>query len=242
MYKRPEGLESDCMMGPQELFFYKRVLFVYGPLFPYPHRADMFSPTLLVDSMWALDSISHDPITLVIDSPGGSVTAGLNVYDMMKLVKSPVITVGRNCFSMAAILLAAGNKGKRYVFPHASVMLHLPTSQASDKGYDPLQMAKEAEEFTRVKEELVDLLMDCGARSDMLKTNMRKKSILKDIDRVFYLTAKEAVEYGIADAILQPDDLDLGLFPNGLVPDACYSGLATAKRMPAHTPVRQEKK
>jgi len=222
MYRRPEDLKSDQMMGPQELLFYKRVLFMYGPLFPFPHRADMFSPFSLIDSLWTLDSISHEPITLVVDSPGGSVSAGLNLYDMMKLVKSPVITVGRNCYSMAAIILAAGTKGRRYVFPHASVMLHLPTAQTPDK-IDPLQLQKEADEFTRVKEELVDLLIECGVRSGV-KDKRRKRDILKDMDRVFYLTAQEAIDYGLADHIVESKDVDLGQFPKSLIPDQLQPG------------------
>ncbi len=217
MFRRPLDLKSDQMMSPQEALFYKRVLFLYGPLFAFPHRSDMFSPFSLVDSLWMLDALSHDPIYLVIDSPGGSVSAGLNLLDMMQLVKSPIVTVGRNCYSMAAIILAAGAKGRRLVYPHSSVMLHLPTAQTPEK-IDPLQLQKEADEFTRVKNELVDILIDCGAKGTV-KSKSRRKEILKDMDRVFYLTAKDAVNYGLADKIVEPGDMDLGPFPASLIPD-----------------------
>lgn len=227
MYRRPSDLKSDQMMGPQELLFYKRVLFLYGPIFPFQYRSDMFSPFNVTDSLWALDAISHDPIYLVIDSQGGSVSAGLNIIDMMKQVKSPVVTIGRNCFSMAAIVLAAGTPGRRLVYPHSSVMLHLPTAQTPEK-IDPVQLQKEADEFNRVKNELVDILVECGVKGDS-KEKGKRKAILKDMDRVFYLTAEAAVSYGLADKVVGPGDLDLGGFPPSVIPDI-FTHLGTTKK------------
>tara|TARA_B110000037_G_scaffold145283_1_gene164255 strand:- start:1972 stop:2472 length:501 start_codon:yes stop_codon:yes gene_type:complete len=138
---------------------------------------------------------SEDPerdIYLYINSPGGVITAGMAIYDTMQFIKPDVATICLGqCASMAAVLLAAGTKGKRRCLPHSRVLLHQPLGgfrgQASD-----IQI--HANEILRVKKELNNILADhCGQTFD---------KVAEDTDRDFIMTAKEALEYGVVDEIL----------------------------------------
>lgn len=140
--------------------------------------------------LMALDSLSHDPIKIIITSMGGDLDATFLFYDTMKLIKSPVITVGRYCASGAAILLAGGSK--RYLFPHAKVVLHLPAGQMMGDAKDFEIQHREMEKY---KNKMVDILRDCGVKKSC-------EEILADIDRNFWLEPAEAIEYGLADEIL----------------------------------------
>lgn len=139
-----------------------------------------------------LDAQSHDDIQFFINSPGGSVTAGMAILDTMKHIKSPVktICVGE-CMSMAAVLLSAGTKGKRYVLPHSTVMIHQALGGAKGQSSD---VEIEAMELKRCKEELNKILAEnCEKPYD---------EVVKDTDRNFYLHGEEAVKFGIVDAVL----------------------------------------
>jgi ATP-dependent Clp protease protease subunit len=199
MFERPNGLRMDQMMTPQEALQMRRVLFLYGPIIGTPPRADAVSPVYVADCMWELDQRNGDPIYLVIDSPGGAVHTGLMLYDTIKLCKAPVYTIGRTAVSMGAIILAAGTKGHRYVFPNSTIMLHLPSGNIEG---DVKQAKIEAIQMEKMKETLVRILCECGVKKS-------RKQILRDIDREFYLTGEEAVEYGLADAVATPSDLVL---------------------------------
>jgi ATP-dependent Clp protease protease subunit len=138
---------------------------------------------------------SEDPerdIYLYINSPGGVITAGMAIYDTMQFIKPDVATICLGqCASMAAVLLAAGTKGKRRCLPHSRVLLHQPLGgfrgQASD-----IQI--HANEILRVKKELNHILADhCGQSFE---------KVAEDTDRDFIMTAKEALEYGVVDEIL----------------------------------------
>ncbi|KKN17547.1 hypothetical protein LCGC14_0964720 [marine sediment metagenome] len=142
------------------------------------------------NALLALDSLSHDPITIIITSPGGDLDATLLFYDTIKMIKSPVITIGRFCASGAAILLAAGNE--RYLFPHAKVMLHLPSGQMSG---DAKEWEIQGQQMLNYKNKMVEVLLECGAKKSHRK-------ILADIDRDLWLDPAEAIEYGLADKIL----------------------------------------
>lgn len=132
-------------------------------------------------------------IFLYINSPGGSVYDALAIYDTMKFVKSDVQTVGIGIqASAAAFLLSSGTKGKRYLLPHASVMIHQPSSGTRGKVTDQEIDLREA---LRVKR----LLEDVMAKN----TGKTHKKIHEDMERDFWLTADEAVKYGIADAVIQ---------------------------------------
>uniref|UniRef100_A0A6M3LCC2 Putative protease n=1 Tax=viral metagenome TaxID=1070528 RepID=A0A6M3LCC2_9ZZZZ len=138
----------------------------------------------------ALDTLSHDPIKLFITSPGGDLDTTFLFYDVMKRIQSPVITIGDYCASAAAILLAAGSK--RYLSPHAKVMLHLPAGQMGGDARDWDIQHKQMEKY---RNKIVDILIECGARKS-------KKEILNDIDRDYWMEPEEAIEYGLADEVL----------------------------------------
>src|SRR3984885_15177425 len=140
---------------------------------------------------------SEDPdkeIMLYINSPGGVVTSGLAIYDTMQYVRS---TVSTTCLgmaaSMAAVLLAAGAKGRRLALPNARVMIHQPTGGARGQVTDIEIQAKEAR---LMKEVITDILMNA--------TGKPREQIIKDIERDFYLGAAQAKEYGLIDDVLTP--------------------------------------
>jgi len=130
-------------------------------------------------------------ITLYINSPGGVVSAGLAIYDTMQYIKPDVCTICiGQAASMAAVLLAAGAKGKRYALPHSRIMLHQPLGGAGGQTAD---IAIHAKEIVRVKESLTKILMH--------HTGQQKNVIAKDTDRNFFIDANEAKAYGIVDEI-----------------------------------------
>lgn len=132
-------------------------------------------------------------IHLYIDSPGGLVTAGLAIYDTMQCTKCSIETICTGqAASMAAVLLAAGAKGKRMAFPNARVMIHQPLGGAQGQASD---IAIQAKEMARVKEHLNEILVH--------HTGQPMEVIEKDTDRDFFLSADEAVEYGLIDKIMR---------------------------------------
>jgi len=138
---------------------------------------------------------SEDPekeINFYINSPGGSVTAGLAIYDTMQFIKPPVSTLCLGqAASMAAILLLAGQKGRRYALPHSRVMIHQPLGGAQGQATD---IDIQAREILRVREELNNIVVRHSGQ------NLRK--IEKDTDRDMFLTPEQAVEYGLIDEVI----------------------------------------
>jgi ATP-dependent Clp protease, protease subunit len=131
-------------------------------------------------------------ITIYINSPGGIVSAGLAIYDTIQYIKPNVCTICiGQAASMAAILLAAGAKGKRYALPHARVMLHQPAGGAGGQAAD---IAIHAKEIMRIKDSLNNILVK--------HTGQPKEVISKDTDRNFFMDVTEAKAYGIIDEIL----------------------------------------
>jgi ATP-dependent Clp protease protease subunit len=138
---------------------------------------------------------SEDPekeISLYINSPGGSVTAGLAVYDTMQFIRPQVSTlcIGQAA-SMAAILLLAGAKGRRYALPHSRIMIHQPLGGAQGQATD---IEIQAKEILRVRESLNDIMVRHSGQ------NLRK--IEKDTDRDLFLPPEAAVEYGLIDEVI----------------------------------------
>ena len=138
---------------------------------------------------------SEDPdkdIQIYINSPGGSVTAGLAIYDTMQFVKNDIVTycVGQAA-SMGAHLLAAGTKGKRFALPSARIMIHQPSGGAQGQASD---IEISYREIQRLKESLA------GALSKHTGQNLKK--VMKDMDRDYFMSAEEAMEYGIVDKVL----------------------------------------
>ena len=148
----------------------------------------------LVAQMLYLDSEdSSKPILLYINSPGGSVTAGLAIYDTMQYVKSDVVTICVGlAASMGAFLLAAGTKGKRLALPHSRIMIHQPLGGTSQRQASDIEI--EAREILRIK----DLLNQSMA--DM--TGQPLEKIAKDTDRDYFLSAAEAKDYGLIDRVI----------------------------------------
>ena len=143
---------------------------------------------------------SEDPdrdIYFYINTPGGSVTAGLAIYDTMEYVRPQISTVCLGqAASMGAILLAAGAKGKRFALPHARIMIHQPLGGFQGTATD---VDIQAREILRMREELNDILMK--------HTGQSLKKIEKDTDRDLFMTGKQALEYGLVDEVMvnRPD-------------------------------------
>ena len=139
---------------------------------------------------------SQDPdkdIHFYINSPGGSVTAGLAVYDAMQIVKSPIRTycIGQ-CASMAAWLLVAGEKGKRYALPNSRVMIHQPLGGAGGQATD---IDIQAAEIINIKKRMIKIMAH--------HTGREPEQVGKDIDRDNFMSASDAKEYGIVDDVFQ---------------------------------------
>ena len=160
-----------------------RKVFLWG-------QVDDDSAKHIIDRLMFLEM--EDPgkeIQLIINSPGGYVTAGFAIYDTMKGITSPVSTIATGlAASMGSILLSAGEKGKRYTLPHARVMIHQPSGGARGKSADiEIQMS----EIVKTKELSAQILADnCGQTFD---------KVMADFNRDFWMSAEESVDYGIVD-------------------------------------------
>ena len=140
-----------------------------------------------------LDSKNNDDISIYINSPGGSVTDGMAIYDTMNFVKSDVSTIGVGmCASMGAFLLSSGKKGKRYCLPNTEVMIHQPLGGAQGQATE-IKIA--AEHILKTKDKLNKILS--------INTNKDLKTIEQDTDRDNFMSSKEAKEYGIIDEIIK---------------------------------------
>lgn len=183
-------VSDDQMCGWREHMTQEhRVLFLSGVIgikCPACRRGETDSHNLLM----TLDTLSNEPIKLVITSPGGDLDSTFLFYDTMKMVKSPIITIGRYCASAAALLLAAGNK--RYLYPHAKVMLHLPSAVLQGDSRDIDIAHKQLHEY---QDKVVTILQENGVK-------LSPEQIFSDIDRDFWLDPNEAIQYGLADEIL----------------------------------------
>jgi len=148
----------------------------------------------LVAQMLYLDSEDNSkPIYLYINSPGGSVTAGLAIYDTMQYVKSDVVTICVGlAASMGAFLLGAGTKGKRLALPHSRIMIHQPLGGTSQRQASDIEI--EAREILRIKDML--------NRSMAEMTGQGFEKIEKDTDRDYFMSASEAKEYGLIDRVI----------------------------------------
>lgn len=140
---------------------------------------------------------AEDPkkdVNIYINSPGGVVTAGLAIYDTMRYLGLDINTycIGMAA-SMASILLAAGTKGKRHVLPHSRVMIHQPMGGIGGTSAD---MHIQAQEILHMKNTLAGILAEHSGKS--------VEQIIKDSDRDFFLSAEQAVEYGLVDNVIQP--------------------------------------
>ncbi len=165
-----------------------RIIFVGTPI-------DDVVANVVIAQLLFLESEDPDrDVSIYINSPGGSVMAGLAIYDTMQYVKCPITTlcVGQ-AFSMAAILLGAGNAGKRYALPHARMLLHQPLGGFSGQAMD---VDIQAREIVRVKEQLNQIISR--------HTGREYEQVARDTDRDFYLGPEEARDYGLVDHVVDP--------------------------------------
>lgn len=164
----------------------ERIIFLAGPV------SDMNANVVIAQMLYLASKDSKRDIKLYINSPGGSVTAGLAIYDTMQYLKCPVSTI---CIgltaSMAAVILAAGTKGKRFALPNAEILLHQVAGGMQGQAADIEITAKQ---IVKMKEKLNKILA--------AHTGQSISKMEKDTDRDFYLTPEEAVKYGLIDEVI----------------------------------------
>ena len=152
---------------------------------------DILANTVVAELLY-LDSLSHEDISIYINSPGGNVTSGFAIYDTINFIKSDVSTICLGmAASMAAFLLSSGKEGKRYALPNSEVMIHQPLGGASGQATE-IKIA--AEHILKTKKKLNEILAK--------NTGKSIKQIENDTDRDNYLTANDAKDYGLVDKIL----------------------------------------
>ncbi|OGR51053.1 MAG: ATP-dependent Clp protease proteolytic subunit [Elusimicrobia bacterium GWA2_62_23] len=170
-----------------------RIIFITDP----EGAVSTASANTVIAQLLYLDA--EDPekeINLYINSPGGMVTAGLAVYDTMQFIKAPISTI---CMGMAmsfgAVLLAAGSKGKRYALPNSRIMIHQPLIWGGGISGQATDIEIESREMQENKTRLIDIMAKhTGKKADQVRA---------DMERNFYLSAAQAKEYGIIDAVLE---------------------------------------
>ena len=149
----------------------------------------------VIQAQLYLDSVDSDkPISIYLNTPGGSVYAGLGIYDTMQFIKSPVSTICTGmAASMGAVLLAAGEKGKRAALPHSRVMIHQPLGGIHGQASDIEITAKQ---ILTLKDELYQILSD--------HTGQSMDKIRQDADRDYWMTGQQALNYGMIDHLYTP--------------------------------------
>ena len=152
---------------------------------------DSLSNTIVAELLY-LDSINNDDISIYINSPGGSITAGMAIYDTMNFIKSDVSTI---CIGMAAsmgaFLLSCGTKDKRYILPNSEVMIHQPLGGTTGQA---TEIKIHAERILKLKDKLNKILSE--------NTNTNIKKIEHDTERDYFMNADEALKYGLVDKII----------------------------------------
>lgn len=189
--EKEEQPKSDLMMFSKKLeqyFFETRSVYLWGVVDDKSAR-DVTAKLLLLDA----DKPGTE-IKFYINSPGGVVTSGMVIYDTMKMIKSPVSTICMGlAASMGSILLSGGAKGSRYIYPHGEVMIHQPSLGGHIQGVSA-DLEIQAKQTKRVKEISARILAEnCGRKFEQ---------VMKDFDRDYWMDAKEAIEYGIVDKVI----------------------------------------
>ena len=185
--KQSEGKGSQNKI--QDTFLEQRKVFLWGEVSDKSAR-DVTEKLLFLEF-----KEPGKPITFYINTPGGSITAGMAIYDTMQLISSPIkVVVTGMAASMGSILLSGAEKGQRVLYPHSRVLIHQPliSGQMVAVAVDIHIQAKEME---KLRDELNNILADASGQP--------LEKIQKDTDRDFYMTAEEAIEYGLADSICE---------------------------------------
>jgi ATP-dependent Clp protease protease subunit len=165
----------------------ERIIFLAGPI------SDPVANSVIAQLLFLASQDPKKDIQIYINSPGGSVTAGLAIYDTMQYVKCPISTVCVGlAASMAATLLAAGSHGKRFALPNAEILLHQVMGGVTGEA---IEIEITAKQIIKIKEKLNKILAK--------HTGQPLEKVEKDTDRDFYLSAQEAKEYGIIDEVIK---------------------------------------
>jgi ATP-dependent Clp protease protease subunit len=185
-YRLP-GSPYEQWIDLEDRLFRERIIFL-------TEEVDDAIANAIVAYLLYLDSEDQTkPIYLYINSPGGSVTAGMAMYDTMQHIKSEVITICVGlAASMGSFLLAAGTKGKRMALPHSRIMIHQPSGGTRGQATD---IEIEAREILRIRRQLNDIYAE--------RTGQPLSKIEKDMDRDFFMSAQEAKEYGLIDRVIE---------------------------------------
>ena len=187
--EKPQTDPGMLMKKLEKYFFETRTVQLWGPV-------DDRSAKDIINKFFLLDvDQPGKEIRFLINSPGGMVTSGMAIYDVMRMMKSPVSTV---CIGLAAsmgsVLLSGGTKGRRFIYPHGEVMIHQPSLGGHIQGVSA-DLEIQAEQTKRVKDIGAGILAkNCGKTVDQ---------IMKDFNRDYWMNAKQAIEYGIADKLVE---------------------------------------
>jgi ATP-dependent Clp protease, protease subunit len=181
--------EKEKSIKIQDSFLKKRKVFLWGEV------SDKSAREVTEKLLYLEAEEPGEPITFYINTPGGSITAGMAIYDTMKLIKAPItVVVTGMAASMGSILLCGADKGKRLLYPHSRVLIHQPliSGQMIAAAVD---IHIQAQEMERLRDELNAILAESSGQP--------LEKIKKDTDRDFYMTASEAIEYGLADDVVE---------------------------------------
>jgi ATP-dependent Clp protease, protease subunit len=175
-------------MSVWQLLFEERIVFLGTPI------NDAVANEVVAALLYLNSEDPDKDINLYINSPGGQITSGLAIFDTMRMITAPVSTIAVGmAASMATILLTSGAKGKRYALPHSTIHLHQPLGGVQGQAAD---IEIEAKEILRMRDLLNGILRE--------QTTMGDEQISRYTDRNMYLTAAQAVEVGLIDAVLEP--------------------------------------
>ena len=181
---------KERVMDIYSLLLEERIVIINGEI------DDTVAMNAVAQLLYLYNKNSTKDISLYINSPGGSITSGMAIYDTMNFINSDVSTIGMGlCASMGAFLLSSGKKGKRYALPNCEVMIHQPLGGASGQATE-IKIA--AERILKLKNKLNKILSE--------NTNKELCDIERDTERDYFMDSKDALEYGIVDKILEKRD------------------------------------
>ena len=186
-YRLP-GSSYEQWISIYERLFRERIIFLTEEV------TDGIANAIVAYMLYLDSDDPTKPIYIYINSPGGSVTAGMAIYDTMQYIKSEVVTICVGlAASMGSFLLTAGSRGKRLALPHARIMIHQPLAGVGRRQATDIEI--EAKQILQVRRKLNDLLA--------LHTGKSVEQIEKDTDRDYFMSAEEAVEYGLIDRVIE---------------------------------------
>ncbi len=172
------------------LLLKNRIVFVGSPI------NDQVANLVVAQLLYLSREDPESGIQMYINSPGGQVYSGMAIYDTMRMISNKISTVAVGvAASFGTVLLAAGSKGQRYALPHATIHMHQPLGGAQGQASD---IEIQAKEILRIKERINKILSDA--------TGQDIETIVEDTERDFYMSAEQAVEYGLVDKVLEPPE------------------------------------